>query len=219
LTVRRTDALEVPRRASLSDQELEDLVRAAASGGGWAFERIWQELSPAVAGYARSRGVRDVDDVVSGAFLAAFQGITGFRGSGKSFRSWLFTIAHHKIVDELRTQHRRSVEEELIGDAMTPAVPSAESAALAALSDDDVRRLLDGLTADQRDVLLLRVFGDLPLAEVARVIGRSEGAVKQLQHRAIEQLRKRVSPPTRAAGIDRGRPVTAQPVAPITEMP
>jgi RNA polymerase sigma factor (sigma-70 family) len=210
--------ITVPEPASLSDQDLDDLVRAAVAGGGWAFERIWLALSPAVAGYARSRGVRDVDDVVSNVFLAAFQRVGEFRGSGAAFRSWLFTIAHHKIVDDLRIQQRRSGEEELVGDDLTPAVPSAETAALAAMADDHVRELLAGLTPDQRDVLLLRVFGDLQLAQIAELLGRSEGAVKQLQHRAVEQLRKRLPPPG-AVPMDGPGPVTNRPVRAITEMP
>jgi RNA polymerase sigma factor (sigma-70 family) len=204
--------------APMSDQDLEHLVRTAQAGGGWAFERIWLELSPAVAGYARARGVRDVDDVVSSAFLAVFQGLAGFRGSGAAFRSWLFTIAHHKIVDDIRVQQRRSVEQELTVDTDVPLASSAETAALAALSDAEVRHLLDQLTPDQRDVLLLRVFGDLPVAEVARVLGRTEGAIKQLQHRAIQQLRKRVSSAEHVIHSQPGTPVTNRTAPAITEM-
>jgi RNA polymerase sigma-70 factor (ECF subfamily) len=74
-----------------------------------------------------------------------------------------------------------------------PPAPSAEDHALARLGDQDALRLLDTLTRDQRSVLLLRVVGELSLAETAAVVGRPVGAVKALQHRALERLRREVS--------------------------
>ncbi|MFZ0323842.1 MAG: RNA polymerase sigma factor, partial [Actinomycetes bacterium] len=85
---------------------LDALVDAARAGGHWAFERLWQELSPRVSGYLRGRGVGDADDVTSEVFLAAFQGMGTFNGDGAAFRSWLFTIAHHRGVDWQRRAAR-----------------------------------------------------------------------------------------------------------------
>src|SRR3954447_11842587 len=87
---------------SVSETDLDLLVDAARASGRWAFGRLWEELSPAVAAYLRRRGVRDAEDVTSDVFLAAFRGIAGFEGDGAAFRAWLFTIAHHKGVDFIR---------------------------------------------------------------------------------------------------------------------
>jgi RNA polymerase sigma factor (sigma-70 family) len=85
-------------------KDLDSWVQAARVGGEWAFSLLWEDLSGPVAGYLRARGVHDVEDVTSEVFLAAFKGIRGFQGNGDSFRSWLFTIAHHRSVDAIRHQ-------------------------------------------------------------------------------------------------------------------
>jgi RNA polymerase sigma-70 factor (ECF subfamily) len=174
--------------------ELDLLVAAARSGGGWAFGRLWEELAPSVAAYLRGRGVRDADDVTSEVFLAAFRGIGRFQGDGVAFRSWLFTIAHHKGVDV----HRRPASREVLVDAVTAAAGngldrdptrSAEDVAMEQIAGDGALRRLARLTDDQRAVLLLRVMADLSLAETAEVLGKPVGAVKALQHRALARLR------------------------------
>jgi RNA polymerase sigma factor (sigma-70 family) len=174
--------------------ELDLLVAAARAGGGWAFGPLWEQLAPSVAAYLRGRGVRDADDVTSEVFLAAFRGISGFHGDGPAFRSWLFTIAHHKGVDV----HRRSATREVLVDAVgagagqgfDPAsARSAEDVAMEQLAGDGAVRQLAILTDDQRAVLLLRVLADLSLAETAEVLGKPVGAVKALQHRAVARLR------------------------------
>jgi RNA polymerase sigma-70 factor, ECF subfamily len=189
------------------NEDIDLLVDAARAGGGWAFGRLWEELSPTVAAYLRSRGVRDADDVTSEVFLAAFRGIERFDGDGRAFRSWLFSIAHHKGVDAVRRgASAREVPVETVSDGRTTA--SAEDGALESLERSEVSRLLGTLTTDQRDVLLLRIVGDLSLAETATAIGKPVGAVKQLQHRALARLRKEMS----------RQPITQDPVQAIAWM-
>jgi RNA polymerase sigma-70 factor (ECF subfamily) len=189
------------------NEDIDLLVDAARVGGGWAFGRLWEELSPTVAAYLRARGVRDADDVTSEVFLAAFRGIEHFRGDGRAFRSWLFAIAHHKSVDAVRRgAAAREVPVDTISDGRTTA--SAEEGALESLERTEVSRLLGTLTVEQRDVLLLRIVADLSLAETAAAIGKPVGAVKQLQHRALTRLRKEMS----------REPITPDPVTAIAWM-
>jgi RNA polymerase sigma-70 factor (ECF subfamily) len=183
--------------------DLDLLVDAARAGGGWAFARLWEDLSPVVASYLRARGVRDPDDATSEVFLAAFRGIGRFDGDGAAFRSWLFTIAHHKGVDALRRGGGREIPVDTCDDGRTQ--PSAEDAALGNLADEAVLRRLDALTDDQRAVLLLRVVGDLSLAETAQVLDKPVGAIKSLQHRALERLRTDLAPAVSPAAA---RPIT-----------
>lgn len=186
---------------------LDLLVDAARAGGGWAFGRLWSELSPTVHAYVRARGARDPDDVTSEVFLAAFTRIAGFDGDGRAFRSWLFTIAHHKSVDAVR-RRRDHLE---IDDADGRPVDSAEDAALSRLGSAAALARLDELTEDQRAVLLLRVVADLSLEETAAALGKPVGAVKSLQHRALGTLR-------RGLATESGAPVSRQAPAPMTEV-
>lgn len=173
--------------------DLDLLVDAARAGGGWAFGRLWEQLSPVVHAYVRGRGAADPDDTTSEVFLAAFTRIDRFQGDGRDFRAWLFTIAHHKAVDAVRRGARP--REVPTGEALDlgPLAASAEDEALSRLGDQAALRLLGLLTPDQRSVLLLRVVGDLSLEETARVVGRPVGAVKALQHRALARLRREIS--------------------------
>jgi len=179
-------------------EDLDLLVAAACAGGGWAFGRLWELLGPSVAAYLRGRGVRDVDDVTSEVFLAAFTAIARFTGDGAAFRAWLFTIAPHKGVDT----HRRRASQVRTFDPLDPdaadadqvwsggrAHRSAEEEALERAGTAEVHRRLPDLTEDQRAVILLRVVADLSLAETAAVVGKPVNAVKALQHRALARLR------------------------------
>ncbi|HVQ87296.1 MAG TPA: sigma-70 family RNA polymerase sigma factor, partial [Actinomycetes bacterium] len=161
---------------------LDSLVAAARSGGGWAFGRLWEELAPAVAGYMRARGVPDADDVTSEVFLAAFQSIGRFEGDGAQFRSWLFTIAHHKGVDALRAATKiQPTPYDATSDNRVST--SAEQVVLDAHANRELIDAINCLTADQRDVVLLRFVADLSLEQVSEVTGKPVGAVKQLQRR------------------------------------
>jgi len=167
------------------------LLTAAQSGAPWALERIYRELSPAVAGYLRVQGAAEAEDLTSDVFLKVFAGIVGFSGPEERFRSWVFTVAHNRLVDEHRRKARRPVIDggELPDRAASPD-DDAESETLRRMSVERVRRLCDQLVPDQRDVLLLRMVGDLSLEQTAEALGKSVGAVKALQHRSVAALRR-----------------------------
>ncbi len=170
------------------------LVEAARAGGTRAFARLWELLSPSVVGYVRSRGVAEPDDLTSEVFVAAFARIGDFAGDAAAFRRFLFTLAHHKAVDDVRRRFgpraRRHEPLDHLNDPRT--APSAEDEALRELYGEQVQGLLAALAPAQREVLLLRVVACLDVGEVAAVLGRSEGAIKQLQHRALSTLRRRI---------------------------
>jgi len=157
-----------------------------------AFEAIYGELSPTVASYLRMSAVTDVDGLTNEVFLQVHQGLPRFSGDWPAFRSWVFTIAHHRMVDEARRAMRRPRVVPL-DDLVEDPTGDVELDALSSLSDESLRRLLDGLSKDQRAVLLLRIAVDLPLERVAEVLGKSLGAVKALQHRALANLRRALS--------------------------
>src|SRR5262245_38533776 len=181
--------------------DFDRVLAAAQAGDQSAFGRLYVDLAPLVAGYARANGVGNPDDVTGDVFVSVVKGIDGFAGGESEFRSWLLTIAHRRIVDERRRKGRR--DEQLVDPAdLTEARASRDSAsvALARLEAQGVLEVIADLTDDQRAVLLLRVVADLSIREVAEILGKPEGAVKALQHRAFAALQRRLGSPVPPVG-------------------
>lgn len=171
-------------------ERFDQVLTAASVGAGWAAELLWRSLAPAVAGYFRVQGAAEPDDLTSEVFIGAFRGLASFSGTEEQFRSWVFTIAHRRLVDERRRAARRPPLSSLPADHGGPLGASAEHEALQRLSCEQVRALCQRLVPDQRDVLLLRLVGGLTVDEVAIALAKSEGAVKALQRRALLALRR-----------------------------
>jgi RNA polymerase sigma-70 factor (ECF subfamily) len=169
-------------------ESFEAVLDAARTGEGWAFERLFDALGQPVAAYLRGAGVEDPDGAANEVFLRAFRGVSGFTGDEDRFRSWIFTIAHHLLVDERRRAARRGATVPL-EHVREPAAPDDPAATL---GDERVRRLLAALPPDQRDVVLLRIVADLSIEDTAAALGKRANAVKQLQHRAMRSLRARI---------------------------
>ena len=168
------------------------LLVAAKAGEAWAWRELFTSLSPAVAGYLRVQGVREVDDVVSDVFMGVFRGISTFEGSMLQFRSWVFVIAHHRLIDDRRRQSR-AVPFSYDAPEVPDAAPSREDAASEALDRMSAARVItlcQRLVPDQRDVLLLRLVGDLTIEQIGETVGKSVGAVKALQRRGLAALQK-----------------------------
>lgn len=172
----------------------EPLLDAARAGEGWAYERLYEWLARPVAAYLRGAGVDDPDGATNEVFLRAFSTLGRFTGGEDRFRSWVFTIAHHLVIDERRRRARRPQSGPLDVAGPEPGSPAPDAAdeALRTLGDERVARLLTGLAPDQRDVILLRVVADLSLGDTAAALGKRVGAVKALQHRAMRNLRSRI---------------------------
>lgn len=168
------------------------LLMAAREGEAWACTEIWLRYSPHVAGYLRARGSREVEDLTSEVFLAVFAGLARFEGDEPQFRSFLFTIAHRRLVDELRARARAGAVESWTEDTDPRLVASAEEEALVGRGTAELRKLINELAPDQRNVLLLRIFGDLTVDRVAEVLGKRPGAVKALQRRGLQAVRRRM---------------------------
>ena len=141
---------------------------------------VYERLAPAVLGFFRSHHVRDPEALTGDVFVAVTEKLPTFRGDDVALRRWVFTIAHHRRVDEIRRSGRRP--ETLVDDPEPP--PSVDHLPF----DPDLARALGMLTADQREVLVLRYVADLPIAAVAAITGRRQGAVKMLQARGLEAL-------------------------------
>lgn len=167
------------------------LLQAAREGDELAWSEIYGELAPAVLGYLRGNRAPDPEDVLGEAFLQVARDVGRFEGDWPAFRAWVFTITHHRLIDARRRSARRPVE--LVAEAPEPpaALPdTAAEGALARISAERVSTLLEKLSPDQRAVLLLRVIGDLSLEQVAEILGKRTGAVKQLQRRGLAAVKR-----------------------------
>jgi RNA polymerase sigma factor (sigma-70 family) len=167
------------------------LSAASAPGPGRAeaFEHVLTPLLFPLRRYLRSQVGDAADDLVDEVLLAAWEHVGRFQGTESQFRSWIFTIAHHRVVDEHR---RRRDEQPLDRVASHPARDDTEAEALARVAEGEIRDALADLAPAQRQVLLLRLVADLSVEQTAAVLGRSSGAVKALQHRAIEAARLKI---------------------------
>jgi RNA polymerase sigma-70 factor (ECF subfamily) len=172
--------------------ELRRLVDAARAGDPEAFGAVFDICYPGVYRYAYARlgRVADAEDAAAEAFASVLTALPRFRWRGPPFEAWLFRIATSKITDAIRRRARDHQPLPLAApdetdDATDPAQLLAAAERRQLLLD-----AIDRLPDDQRDVVLLRFFGDRSLAEVADGMGRSVGAVKQLQFRALVRLRE-----------------------------
>lgn len=172
--------------------EVEAALEPARRGDPAAFRTLYEALAGPVAAYVRARGVADVEDVTSEVFLAVFTGIHRFDGDAEDLRSWVFTIAHRRVVDEWRRRGRAPHVVPYEPDGDERATASAEQDTLTALGQRRVHALLATLSPDQRDVLLLRIVGDLTVEQVAAAVRKRPAAVKALQRRGLAALRRAI---------------------------
>lgn len=176
--------------------DLQAVVAAAARGDRRGLEEIYRSLAPAVQGYLRGQGAVEPDDLTSETFVAVVRRLSSFRGDERSFRSWVFSIAHRRLMDERRRLWRGRehavAPEELAGALAGRVVGDVEDEALAALGRHWALRAIARLTVDQRAVLLLRVVADLSVDETASVLHKTPGAVKTLQRRALASLARQL---------------------------
>lgn len=169
------------------------VLEAARVGAEWAWRALYADTAPDLLRYARATRAPDPEDVVGETFLRAVRGLGSFEGDERGFRAWLFTLARNRIVDDHRKLVRRRTEPlpvEVLAEIGPHA--DAETEAMRALAEDRVRSVLDRLTPDQRDVLLLRILGGLTIEEVATVVRKKPGAVKALQARGIVTIRNEI---------------------------
>jgi RNA polymerase sigma factor (sigma-70 family) len=174
--------------------QFEGILAAAQAGGEWAVAALYRALHPAVLRYFRSRAGQEAEDLASETWLDVARGLPGFAGSEEAFRSWVFTIAHRRLVDHHRSARRRPVTTG--ADQSMVAVPAADDPAATVLDgvagDAAVRRLWELLSPEQAEIVVLRVVGDLSAEDVARITGRRVGAVRVAQHRALRRLAQKL---------------------------
>jgi RNA polymerase sigma factor (sigma-70 family) len=169
------------------------VLRAARNGDEGAWKALYAEFAPALLGYLRAQRGSQPEDLLGEVMLQIVRDLPRFEGGQREFRAWAFTIAHHRLLDDRRRGARQPVEAVLATELeRVGPLGDTEEDALRSLSVERVGRLLAHLAPDQRTVLLLRVLGDLTCDQVAQVIGKSAGAVKALQRRGLETVKRQL---------------------------
>jgi RNA polymerase sigma factor (sigma-70 family) len=171
-------------------ERFTSLLEAAREGSEAAWQELYDGLAPVVLGYLRANAAPDPEDVLSEVFLQVARDVARFEGDERGFRSWVFTIAHHRLIDARRHSSRRPIE--LSADPPEPGdfADDAADEALAKIGMDEVMRVLAALSPEQRSVLLLRVIGDMSIEDVARAVDKRTGAVKALQRRGLAAIKR-----------------------------
>ena len=168
----------------------QDLVHQAQKGDKGAFAQLYESYFDRIYRYMVTRiGDRtEAEDITQQVFLNALRSLHSFKWKGIPFSAWLFRIAHNLAVDYLR-KHKRAVTVPL-NDSLTSSGDNPQLIAEHSLNMEQVVSAAKRLTKAQQEALSLRFAAELPIAEVAKIMGKSEGAVKALQHSSIVALRK-----------------------------
>jgi RNA polymerase sigma-70 factor (ECF subfamily) len=169
--------------------EFENVLAAAQEGSEAAFSRLWRDGNPALLRYLRVIAPQAAEDVAAETWLQVVRGLAGFRGDERGWRAWLFTAARCRAIDEARRRSRRperALEETLPG--RWPVAPDAADLALEQIGTRSALALVARLPPHQAEVILLRVVAGLDAETVARMLGRSPGAVRVAAHRGLRTM-------------------------------
>ena len=177
-----------------SHRSEEDLVRRAKQQDQEAFTRLYEDYFDKIYRYIviKVGNETEAEDMTQQVFLNALQSISSFKWQGVPFSAWLYRIAHNQVVDHLRKKTKRPATFEdppiYVSDGNKYSDPQKMTEHN--MNMEQLVSASEQLTEAQREVISLRFTSDLSTAEVAKIMGKSEGAIKALQHSAIVALRK-----------------------------
>jgi RNA polymerase sigma-70 factor, ECF subfamily len=177
-------------------EEVRRLVERAQRGNREALEELYLLHFDRIYSYLHmSVGNRhDAEDLTTQTFLKMLESIKRFRWQSAPFSAWLFRIAHNLAMDHFRA-HRRWQPEEDVPEPPGSAEPSAETEAMQSIGRASMMEMIETLSAEQQQVLTLKFVFNFANAEVATILGKTEGAIKSLQHRALVSLQKKIARP------------------------
>ena len=177
-----------------STEHVRELVARGQQGDRDALEELYLIHFDRIYSYLHvSVGNRhDAEDLTTQTFLKMLEKIGSFKWQSAPFSAWLFRIAHNLAMDHFRSRRRWQPEEE-VPEPPGEEEPSAELAAMQTIGRESMLKLIERLSPEQQQVLTLKFVFNLPNAEVAAILDKTEGAIKSLQHRALVSLQKQVA--------------------------
>jgi RNA polymerase sigma-70 factor (ECF subfamily) len=181
------------RQTTASVERVWELVDRAKEGDREAFDELYRLHVDAIYRYLHIRvgDSHDAEDLTTQTFLKMLESIGRYNRRSVPFGAWLFRIAHNLAMDHFRASRRWQPEQDVPEPPGTEE-PSAEAAAMHKIGRQSMLRLIEGLSLDQQQVLTLKFVFNFANAEVATILGKSPGAIKSLQHRALVSLQKQL---------------------------
>jgi RNA polymerase sigma-70 factor, ECF subfamily len=185
---------ESTRGARAENGRVRELVERAQQGDRSALEELYLIHFDRIYSYLHlSVGSRhDAEDLTTQTFLKMLEAIGRFQWRSVPFSAWLFRIAHNLAMDHFRATRRWQPEEE-VPEPLGAEEASAEEQAMHELGRQSMLELIEKLSVEQQQVLTLKFVFNFPNAEVATILGKTEGAIKSLQHRALVSLEKQLA--------------------------
>jgi len=169
----------------------EYVVQQAIDGNQSAFTQLYDNYFDRVYRYiyVRLRKQAEAEDLTQEVFIKALKGIGTYKVSKALFASWLFRIAHNQVIDHVR-KYKKGIETSL--DEAPPSIGAEDPVAIIEQRFEvaELHTAIMALSPAQQEVISLRFIADLPVAEVARILGKSEGTVKALQFNGTVALRR-----------------------------
>ncbi len=182
---------EVKITGNLPLQDEASLVQRAQKQDHQAFTQLYEAYFDKIYRYVsfRVRNDMEAEDMTQQVFMKVLNSISSYKSQGVPFSSWVYRIAHNLVVDFMRQQNKKATVDieglQLISPAEDTQSVLEKQADVAAVKEASRQ-----LTASQQEVLSLRFAGELSISECAKIMGKSEGAIKALQHSAVQALRK-----------------------------
>ena len=170
----------------------EDLqVQAAAKGDEQAFAALYDTYLDSIYRfvYLRVEDQQTAEDITSSVFLRAWEKLGSYQFRGIPFRAWLFRIARNAVIDHYRTRKKTAPLEVVINSRDDNLLPLSQQVGLR-IEAEQVMECMRQLTEDQRNVLTLKLVHGLNTKEVAKTLGKRQGAVRALQMRGLQALAK-----------------------------
>jgi len=176
-----------------SNEHVRALVARGQQGDREALEELYLIHFDRIYSYLHvSVGNRhDAEDLTTQTFLKMLEKIGSFKWQSAPFSAWLFRIAHNLAMDHFRARRRWQPEED-VPEPPGEEEPSAELAAMQTIGRESMLQLIEKLSPEQQQVLTLKFVFNLPNAEVAAILDKTEGAIKSLQHRALASLQRQI---------------------------
>jgi RNA polymerase sigma-70 factor (ECF subfamily) len=188
--------LDIPAPQPIPLEVERDAVDRARMGDQSALADLYDWYMPRVYRYAVARvgNVAEAEDLTEEVFLKMLGAIGGFRWRDVPFSSWIFRIAHNHIASHFRRSAQRGGPTSELTEDMIDVRESPSSVVEERITLEEVRRAAELLPEAQRDVITLRFAVGLSIAETAQALGKREGNVKALQHKAVAKLQKMLIP-------------------------
>jgi RNA polymerase sigma-70 factor, ECF subfamily len=165
------------------------VLAAAQDDSEAAFSRLWRDANPDLLRYLRVMAPDSAEDIAAETWVHVVRGLKGFRGDERAWRAWLFTTGRRRTLDEVRRRARRPwVPLENVAEGRLPGLADTADVALEHLSTRAALAMLTELPRLQAEVILLRVVANLDTETVAKMVGRTPGAVRVAAHRGLRRL-------------------------------